>query len=122
LSIVAALGAGCHAGSAERQPTAGLAGPVPSAHAVSDAGEVLTVQAVALDAGSALPEESPRSRGFLGRSDDTLLAKMCRSDITRIERNRGGTTISFRVWLSDGTRGLFKPQQTADVANFRAEL
>ncbi len=54
--------------------------------------------------------------------DEALLARMCRAPVERIERNRGGSTVSFRVWLAGGMRALFKPQQRAEVANFRAEL
>ena len=71
-----------------------------------------------VDAGSTAPE----SAGFLGGNDAALLRRVCDANIERIERNRGGSTISFRVWFEGGTRALFKPQQRADVANFRAEL
>lgn len=63
-----------------------------------------------------------RGRGFLGFDDGATLARLCRAPIERVERNRGGSTVSFRVWLTGGQRALFKPQQRADVANFRAEL
>ena len=63
-----------------------------------------------------------RGRGFLGMDDNAQLARICRAPIERIERNRGGSTLSFRVWLAGGQRALFKPQQRAEVANFRAEL
>ena len=63
-----------------------------------------------------------RGRGFLGMDDGAQLARLCRAPIERIERNRGGSTLSFRVWLTGGQRALFKPQQRAEVANFRAEL
>lgn len=53
---------------------------------------------------------------------DSILRRLCDAPIERMERNRGGSTISFRVWFQGGMRGLFKPQQTASVANFRAEL
>jgi len=54
--------------------------------------------------------------------DAAQLARLCNAPIERIERNRGGSTLSFRVWLTGGQRALFKPQQRAEVANFRAEL
>jgi len=62
------------------------------------------------------------SGGFLGGNDAVLLRRVCDANIERIERNRGGSTISFRVWFEGGGRALFKPQQRAEVANFRAEL
>lgn len=64
----------------------------------------------------------PQGRGFLGLDDSAQLARLCRAPIERIERNRGGSTVSFRVWLTGGQRALFKPQQRSEVANFRAEL
>ncbi len=72
------------------------------------------------DAGAATPGN--HSGGFLGGDDVALLRRICDGDIERIERNRGGSTVSFRVWFTSGGRGLFKPQQRAEVANFRAEL
>ena len=71
----------------------------------------------AADAGAAT-----HGRGFLGPDDAAALARLCRAPIERVERNRGGSTLSFRVWLAGGHRALFKPQQRAEVANFRAEL
>ena len=66
--------------------------------------------------------ERPRGRGFLGLDDTALLARICNTPVERIERNRGGSTVSFRVWLAGGQRALFKPQQRSEVANYRAEL
>lgn len=60
--------------------------------------------------------------GFLGENDDATLARLCTAPIERIERNRGGVTLSFRVWFADSHRGLFKPQQQSEIANYRAEL
>jgi len=64
----------------------------------------------------------PAGGGFLGLDDEVMLRRICEAPIERIERNRGGSTISFRVWLAGGQRGLFKPQQRSEVANYRAEL
>jgi hypothetical protein len=73
------------------------------------------------DAGTTLRPTTSRG-SFLGGDDEAILRRLCDAPIERIERNRGGSTISFRVWFPGGARGLFKPQQRADVANFRAEL
>ena len=89
------------------RPAPGIASPTPPSRGL----------ALPADAGAV-----PRGRGFLGLDDEALLARVCRSPIERIERNRGGSTVSFRVWLAGGMRALFKPQQRAEVANFRAEL
>lgn len=65
---------------------------------------------------------SGETSGFLGGDDRPLLRQVCDATVQRMERNRGGSTISFRVWFEGGARGLFKPQQRSEVANFRAEL
>lgn len=60
--------------------------------------------------------------GFMGSDDAAILRRVCSGSIARMQRNTGGSTLSFRVWFDNGSRGLFKPQQTNSVANFRAEL
>ena len=62
------------------------------------------------------------THGFLGLRDEAVLAQICNGAIARVERNRGGSTLSFRVRFENGQKALFKPQQRAEVANFRAEL
>ncbi len=64
----------------------------------------------------------PRGGHFLGLDDDAIIARICEAPFERMERNRGGSTVSFRVRLEGGQKALFKPQQQASVANFRAEL
>lgn len=85
----------------------------------TDAGEVPRVPG-ALGGPTGLPV--PTGHGFLGLDDAAVLARICTSPVERIERNRGGSTVSFRVWLAGGQRALFKPQQRSEVANYRAEL
>jgi hypothetical protein len=59
---------------------------------------------------------------FLGVDERVILRRLCDGPVQRIQRNTGGSTLSFRVWFADGGRGLFKPQQSNSVANFRAEI
>lgn len=59
---------------------------------------------------------------FLGVDERSILRRLCDGEVVRMQRNTGGSTLSFRVWFADGGRGLFKPQQTNSVANFRAEI
>jgi hypothetical protein len=59
---------------------------------------------------------------FLGVDERVILRRLCDGEVTRMQRNTGGSTLSFRVWFADGGRGLFKPQQSNSVANFRAEI
>jgi hypothetical protein len=49
---------------------------------------------------------------FLGMSDELLLERVRRSPIVRVKLNKGGTSLSFRVDLADGSRAAFKPAQT----------
>jgi hypothetical protein len=62
------------------------------------------------------------SSSFLGTDERVILRRLCDAEVVRMQRNTGGSTLSFRVWFADGGRGLFKPQQTNSVANFRAEI
>lgn len=64
----------------------------------------------------------PRGADFQGLDDESTLRRLCDAPIERMERNRGGSTISYRVFFANGHRGLFKPQQRSEVANYRAEL
>jgi hypothetical protein len=62
------------------------------------------------------------TRGFLGLDDDAVLARICRAAFARVERNRGGSTVSFKVRFENQQKALFKPQQRSEIANYRAEL
>jgi hypothetical protein len=73
-------------------------------------------------AGASSAAASTAWTGFLGGNDDAILRRICNGAIAHVERNRGGSTLSFRTRLDANTRGLFKPQQANMVANFRAEL
>src|SRR5262249_17330565 len=77
----------------------------------------------------ALPEiTSSDERTFMGMSDDVLLDRLRREAIVRIKFNRGGSSISLRLDLADGSRAAFKPTQTnpqtvprKEVAAFRLD-
>ncbi len=49
---------------------------------------------------------------FLGMSDDLLLARLRSAPIKRAKLNRGGSSLSFRFDLADGSRAAWKPAQT----------
>lgn len=49
---------------------------------------------------------------FLGMDDELLLDRAQRQPIVRMKLNRGGSSLSFRVDLADGSRAAFKPAQT----------
>lgn len=94
--------------------------PQPTARPELDAAGVAPLDARVAGAVDAGP--LPTGTGFLGLDDEAILGRICDAPVERIERNRGGSTVSFRVWLAGGQRGLFKPQQRSEVANYRAEL
>ena len=58
----------------------------------------------------AITEES--SGTFMGMSDDLLLDRFRRQPIARVKVNKGGSSLSFRIDLADGSRAAFKPAQT----------
>lgn len=84
-----------------------------------------TTPDAALSEDGAIPSDIAGATGqtsFLGVDERVILRRLCNAEVTRMQRNTGGSTLSFRVWFADGGRGLFKPQQTNSVANFRAEI
>jgi hypothetical protein len=56
------------------------------------------------------PAEAPGT--FLGMSDDLLLARLRDQPVARLKLNRGGSSLSFRMDLADGSRAAWKPAQT----------
>lgn len=59
------------------------------------------------------PEISLESSGtFLGMSDELLLDRVRKQPVTRLKLNHGGSSLSFRVDLADGSRAAWKPVQT----------
>jgi hypothetical protein len=49
---------------------------------------------------------------FLGMDDAFLIRRLRREPIARMKLNHGGSSLSFRVDLADGSRAAFKPAQT----------
>jgi len=49
---------------------------------------------------------------FLGMEDDLLIGRLRHQPIVRMKLNHGGSSLSFRVDLADGSRAAFKPAQT----------
>jgi hypothetical protein len=49
---------------------------------------------------------------FLGMEDDALIRRLRQEPIVRMKLNHGGSSLSFRVDLADGSRAAFKPAQT----------
>jgi hypothetical protein len=49
---------------------------------------------------------------FLGMDDEMLLERVRRQPILGMKLSKGGSSLSFRVELADGSRAAFKPAQT----------
>ena len=59
------------------------------------------------------PDIARESAGtFMGMEDDFLVARLRSQPILRMKFNKGGSSLSFRVDLADGSRAAFKPAQT----------
>ncbi len=49
---------------------------------------------------------------FMGVEDDVLIQRLRSQPVVRLKFNKGGSSLSFRVDLADGSRAAFKPAQT----------
>jgi len=59
------------------------------------------------------PDQGASAAGtFLGMSDDILLERLRDQPFVRMKVNHGGSSLSFRVDLADGSRAAWKPSQT----------
>jgi hypothetical protein len=58
------------------------------------------------------PGELEAQGTFLGMSDELLLDRVRTLPITRFKLNHGGSSLSFRIEFSDGSRAAWKPAQT----------
>lgn len=95
----------------------------PATAAADDAATAAADDASApVDAAAGEIAGATGATSFLGVDERVILRRLCNGEVTRMQRNTGGSTLSFRVWFADGGRGLFKPQQSNSVANFRAEI
>jgi hypothetical protein len=48
---------------------------------------------------------------FLGMKDELLLERLRSAEVVKAKLNKGGSSISFRLDFSDGSRAAFKPEQ-----------
>jgi len=65
---------------------------------------------------------TPPDPGFFGLADAPTLAHLRGGDIAQVERGRGGRSAAFKITLSDGTKGYYKPEQTFSAAHWYAEI
>jgi len=71
----------------------------------------------------------PRAEGrrgaheaFFDAPDAPILAALSSGEIASIEKGRGGRSLAFRVTLSNGQKGYFKPEQTFSASNWFGEV
>ncbi len=84
---------------------------------------VVAVEPAAAPAEASVQEDSTQASGrFFDQLDAPILDALSSQPIVRIERGRGGRSIGFKVWLEDGTRGYFKPEQNAGSTRWYAEV
>lgn len=119
LSLAAAITAGLGAA------TLAVTRVIADLAADADAAARITAPMVVEPPGELEPL-SPDYGVFGGIRDDVLLAPLGTGTIERVRVNRGGSSISLRIDLSNGARAAFKPAQTnrqsiprKEVAAFR---
>lgn len=59
---------------------------------------------------------------FLGQPDADRISALRTADIADVTKGKGGRSLAFRITLSDGTRGYFKPKQTFSAAHWYSEV
>lgn len=63
-----------------------------------------------------------RRARFFSQPDGPIRSALSAMPIARIERGSGGRSLGFKITLSDGTRGYFKPEQTFSGAHWYSEV
>jgi hypothetical protein len=59
---------------------------------------------------------------FFGQPDAKRIEALRTSKISEVKKGKGGRSLAFRITLSDGTRGYFKPKQTFSAAHWYSEV
>lgn len=130
-AILAALLAGCQAftpaaftPAASEASTSGAAEVVVvenAPEAIERAPETVEASPEVVEAPE-LVEEAPEAPSFLGQPDAPMVDALLNQEIVRIQRGGGGRSIGFKIWLADGTRAYFKPEQSAGSTRWYAEV
>jgi hypothetical protein len=83
---------------------------ISEAHAVSRSSMVLPVAPAPL-----VPEQADVAHDtvgtFLGMKDELLIDRLKSAEIVKAKLNKGGSSISFHLYFSDGSGAAFKPEQ-----------
>ncbi len=59
---------------------------------------------------------------FLGFPDAPRIEALRIQPIAKVEKGRGGRSLAFKITLTDGTQGYFKPKQTFSAAHWYSEV
>lgn len=60
--------------------------------------------------------------GLFGESDEAQIQALRHAEIAEVLKGKGGRSLAFKITLSDGTRGYFKPKQTFSAAHWYSEV
>ncbi|MEM7137082.1 MAG: hypothetical protein AAF500_10910 [Myxococcota bacterium] len=82
----------------------------------------MTLAAVALAAGAIGAHSQASEPAFLGEADAPRIDSLREVEVDRVVRGKGGRSLAFKIWLSDGTVGYFKPAQSFSAAHWYSEL
>ncbi len=59
---------------------------------------------------------------FLGHPDRSRIEALRAAEIAQVKKGKGGRSLAFRITLTDGTRGYFKPKQSFSAAHWYSEI
>ncbi|RZV55624.1 MAG: hypothetical protein EX268_01715 [Deltaproteobacteria bacterium] len=59
---------------------------------------------------------------FLGHPDRERIEALRTAEIAEVSKGKGGRSLAFKITLTDGTEGYFKPKQTFSAAHWYSEL
>lgn len=118
LAAFGALPSACSGSRAPRQPArpealAAVPPPPPPAPSVAEPPPAPAVDPIVARGG--VP-------GFFGEDEAALRLALAEQAVVRIEKGGGGRSLGFKLWLADGTRGYFKPEQDIHYTHHWSEL
>ena len=59
---------------------------------------------------------------FVAERDAGRVQALRTGEISKVEKGKGGRSLAFKITLTDGTRGYFKPKQTFSAAHWYSEV
>ncbi len=68
------------------------------------------------------PAQDPVQADFLGEPDAPRIEALRSGRVESVSKGRGGRSLAFKIQLSDGTTGYFKPEQSFSAAHWYSEV